>query len=233
VYRDVGRSAQIDLFEGEGRFVAGRKFRVGDTEIEARRIFLNTGNRTARPAIDGLDTVACLTSRSILDLRELPGHLLVVGGGYVGCEFAQMFRRFGSRVTVVQRADRVLPGEEAELSAAVLEAFTAEGIDVLTRTTCTAAAAADGAIRIACEGDESTERARAAARPSRRGAPPRPRRPPAPSARSCGRRCGGPNRRASPRASSPTSPTTRRPGPPRSPFRGSWRSTSTKASWTT
>lgn len=156
-YRDVSRSAQIDLFEGEGRFVAGRKFRVGDTEIEARLIFLSVGNRTTIPVIDGLEGVPYLTSRSLLDLRELPEHLLVVGGGYIGCEFAQMFRRFGSRVTVVQRADRLLPAEEPELSAVVLDAFTAEGIDVLTGTTCTAATAAGDAVRILCEGAESTE----------------------------------------------------------------------------
>lgn len=156
-YRDVRGSAEIDLLEGEGRFIAGRKFRVGDTEIEARRIFLNAGNRSARPPIDGLDAVEFLTSRSILDLRELPVHLLVVGGGYVGCEFAQMFRRFGSRVTLVQRANRLLPAEEAELSAVVREAFSAEGVDVLTGTTCTAVSAAAGAIRIGCEGEESTE----------------------------------------------------------------------------
>ncbi len=157
-YRDVGSSAQVDLFEGEGRFVAWRRFRVGDNEIEASRIFLKAGNRTAIPAIDGLDTVPYLTSRSLLDLRELPGHLLVIGGGYVGCDFAQMFCRFGSRVTVVQRAGRLVPGEEPELSAVVLEAFAAEGIDVLTGTTCTAATAAGDIIRITCEGAESTER---------------------------------------------------------------------------
>jgi pyruvate/2-oxoglutarate dehydrogenase complex dihydrolipoamide dehydrogenase (E3) component len=156
-YRDVGGSSQIDLFEGEGRFVTGRRFRVGDTDIEARRIFLNAGNRSAVPAIDGLDAVRYLTSRTLLDLRELPEHLLVVGGGYVGCEFAQMFRRFGSRVTVVQRADRLLSGEEPELSATVLETFAAEDLDVLTGTTCTAASQTDGAIRITCEGDTSTE----------------------------------------------------------------------------
>lgn len=156
-YRDVGRSAQIDLIEGEGHFVSGRRFRVGDTEIEARRVFLNAGTRDARPPIDGLDGVDYLTSRAILDLRQLPGHLLIVGGGYLGCEFAQMFRRFGAAVTIVQGADRLLPSEEPELSATVIEAFRAENIDVLTGTTCTAVAAAGGGIRIACEGAEETE----------------------------------------------------------------------------
>ena len=156
-YRDVARAADIDLFEGEGRFGAGRRFHVGDTELEARRVFLNAGARTARPAIDGLDTVAYLTSRSMLELRELPEHLLVVGGGYVGCEFAQMFRRFGSRVTIVQRGERLLPAEEPELSATVREAFEAEGIDVMTATTCISAQRAGDRVRIGCEGIELHE----------------------------------------------------------------------------
>ncbi len=156
-YRDVARAAGIDLLQGDGRFVAGRRFRVGDTELEARRVFLNAGTRTARPAIDGLDTVEYLTSRSMLDLRELPEHLLIVGGGYVGCEFAQMFRRFGSRVTIVQRGERLLPAEAPELSATVREAFEAEGIDVLSATTCISAQAAGDRIRLGCEGMERDE----------------------------------------------------------------------------
>jgi len=156
-YRDAARSAQIDLLEGEGRFVGGRRFRVGDTELQARRIFLNAGTRDVHPAIDGLDGVPFLTSRSILDLRELPEHLLVVGGGYIGCEFAQMFRRFGSRVTLVQRADRLLTAEDPDLSAVVLEAFAAEDIQVLTATACMSFSGTDRRIRITCEGPEATE----------------------------------------------------------------------------
>ena len=156
-YRDVARAANIDLLEGEGTFVGGRRFRVDDTELEAARVFINAGARHTRPAIDGLDTVEYLTSRSLLDLRDLPGHLLVVGGGYVGCEFAQMFRRFGSRVTIVQRGERLLPAEEPELSATVREAFEAEGIDVLAATTCTSTQAAGDQIQIGCEGTERHE----------------------------------------------------------------------------
>ncbi|HET8536026.1 MAG TPA: mercuric reductase [Solirubrobacteraceae bacterium] len=156
-YRDVRASGDIDLLEGEGRFVVGRRFRVGDTELEARHVFLNAGTRDTLPPIDGLQAVPYLTSRSMLELRELPEHLLVVGGGYIGCEFAQMFRRFGSRVTIVQRADRLLSSEEPDLSQTVLDAFAAEGIDVLAATTCTSASAPNRGIRITCEGQEDTE----------------------------------------------------------------------------
>lgn len=120
-------------------------------------IFINVGTRDPEPAIDGLDTVAYLTSRSTLELRQLPEHLLIVGGGFIGCEFAQMFRRFGARVTLVQRADRLLAGGEPELSAVVHEAFDAEGIDVLTATTCTSAATSGTGVRIGCEGRETVE----------------------------------------------------------------------------
>jgi len=107
-YRSVDRADDLDLIEGHGVFVGPRRLRVGDAELEAGRIFLNTGTRDAQSAIEGLDRVPYLTSRSMLELRELPGHLVVVGGGFIGCEFAQMFRRFGAQVTVIQRADRLI-----------------------------------------------------------------------------------------------------------------------------
>jgi pyruvate/2-oxoglutarate dehydrogenase complex dihydrolipoamide dehydrogenase (E3) component len=152
-----GRSGDLELIEEHGRFVAGRRLRVGDRTIEADRIFLNTGTRDTIPPVDGLDGIDYFTSRTILDLRQLPDHLVVVGGGYVGCEFAQMFARFGARVTVVQRAERLLPSEDPDVSAVVEAAFTDEGIDVCTATTCVAVAAADGRIRVACEGAGTDE----------------------------------------------------------------------------
>lgn len=156
-YKAVEGREELDFFESEARFVGARRLRVGDVTIEADRVFLNAGTRDAIPAIDGLDGVPFMTSRSILGLRELPAHLLVVGGGYVGCEFAQMFRRFGSRVTVVQRADRLLPAEEPEISEAVRDGFEADGIDVLAGTTCVSASGSDGQLRLGCTGAESSE----------------------------------------------------------------------------
>jgi dihydrolipoamide dehydrogenase len=156
-YRAVERSGGVDLIEGEGRFVGGRRFRVGDIEIQAERIFLNAGTRDAIPPIGGLEGVPYLTSRSMLELRELPEHLIVVGGGFIGSEFAQMFARFGSRVTIVQRGERLLAGEEPELSEVVHAAFEAEGIDVLTGTECVGAAGDEGEVRISCTGAEEAE----------------------------------------------------------------------------
>jgi len=154
-YRAVENNADLDLFEGYGRFVGGRRLEVDGTTIEADRIFVNTGTRDTLPPIDGLDKIDYLTSRSILELKQLPEHLVVVGGGYIGCEFAQMFARFGSKVTVVQRAGRLLPAEDPDTSKVVEQAFRTEGIDVLTDTTCVAVEPTDGGIRLGCEGRET------------------------------------------------------------------------------
>jgi pyruvate/2-oxoglutarate dehydrogenase complex dihydrolipoamide dehydrogenase (E3) component len=154
-YLAVGKTQGMDFFEAEGQFVGPRQLRVGGSDgtvIEADRIFLVTGTRTAVPRVEGIERVPYLTSRRLLDLRELPTHLVVVGGGYIGCEFAQMFRRFGSQVTVVQRADRLLPSEDTEVSAAVLEGFLADGIDVRLSTACASAHGSTGAITIGCRG---------------------------------------------------------------------------------
>ncbi|MBW3620919.1 MAG: mercuric reductase [Actinobacteria bacterium] len=156
-YRAVGKSGDLDFLTDHGRFVAERRLQVGERTIEADRIFLNTGTRDTIPAIDGLDHVGYLTSRTILDLREIPDHLVVVGGGFIGTEFAQMFARFGAKVTLVQRADRLLPAEDPDISAVVEEAFTGEGIDVLLGTACVSVAADGDRIRVGCEGAETDE----------------------------------------------------------------------------
>jgi pyruvate/2-oxoglutarate dehydrogenase complex dihydrolipoamide dehydrogenase (E3) component len=125
-YRAAGERGDLDLIEGHDRLAASRRLQVDGRIIEADRIFLNTGTHDTIPDIEGIDRVAFHTSRTILDLRQLPEHLIVVGGGFVGCEFAQMFSRFGAHVTVVQRADRLLPAEEPDISAVVEKAFTDE-----------------------------------------------------------------------------------------------------------
>jgi pyruvate/2-oxoglutarate dehydrogenase complex dihydrolipoamide dehydrogenase (E3) component len=127
-YRAVDKASDLDFFPAEGRFFCGRRFEIDGTVVEADRLFLNTGTRDARPPIDGLHAVPYLTSRTLLDVRELPAHLVVVGGGFLGCEFTQMFARFGARVTVVQRAERLLPAEEPEVSATSKRPSTASAI---------------------------------------------------------------------------------------------------------
>ena len=111
-------------------------------------VVVNTGLRVAVPRLDGIDSVPYLTSTSILELTELPEHLIVLGGGYVGLEFAQAFRRFGSRVTVVQRSAQLLPREDADVAEAVTNILRDEGIDVVLSADVIRVERADDGVRL-------------------------------------------------------------------------------------
>ena len=124
------------VFTGSAAFESPTVMRVGDDLLEAKEIFLNVGARPLVPKMDGVDKTPFLTSTTILDLEELPAHLVVVGGGYVGLEFAQMFRRFGSEVTVIDRNPRLIPREDEDASRVVHEVFAAEGIGMRVSANC-------------------------------------------------------------------------------------------------
>ena len=100
--------------------------------VRSDRIFLALGMRPFVPEVDGLEDAPYLTNDTVMDLEEVPGHLIVIGGGYIGCELGQAFRRFGADVSIVQRAPRLLPGEEPDASTVIERSFREEGIDVLT-----------------------------------------------------------------------------------------------------
>jgi pyruvate/2-oxoglutarate dehydrogenase complex dihydrolipoamide dehydrogenase (E3) component len=110
--------------------VAEKKVAVNGSELTADRIFLNVGARAAIPPILGLERVPYLTNSSMMDIDFLPSHLVILGGSFVGLEFAQMYRRFGSKVTVIERAPRLIPREDEDISQAVADFFEEEGIDV-------------------------------------------------------------------------------------------------------
>jgi pyruvate/2-oxoglutarate dehydrogenase complex dihydrolipoamide dehydrogenase (E3) component len=118
----------VALYRGHARFVGVRKLQVNGEMLESERIFIDTGSRPLIPAVSGLDTVPYLTNESLLELRELPEHLIVLGGGYIGLEFGQMFRRFGSRVTVVHNGPEILPREDGDVASVLREALEAEGL---------------------------------------------------------------------------------------------------------
>lgn len=121
------------LIRGRARLVAPGTVRVGDEQIQARRaVVLNTGTSPAVPPIDGLDQVPYWTNRDAVRATTAPTSMIVLGSGPIGAEFAQAFARFGTRVTVVEAADRILPGEEPAASGVVMQTFAAEGIEVLT-----------------------------------------------------------------------------------------------------
>ena len=118
---------------GRGRFDGPGRVRVGETTYVARRgVVLNTGTRPAAPRVDGLEGTPYWTNRDAVAVAELPESLLVLGGGAIGCEFAQVFARFGVDVTIVEMADRLLAAEEPEASQLLMKAFAAEGITVRT-----------------------------------------------------------------------------------------------------
>lgn len=124
------------IYRGHARLESARQVRVGNELLAADRIFLNVGGRANVPELPGLHQVNYLTNSSLLQLETLPRHLVVVGGSYVGLEFAQIYRRFGSEVTVVEMADRLVQREDADVSAGIQEILTAEGIQTRTDAEC-------------------------------------------------------------------------------------------------
>jgi len=119
-----------EVIKGHARFTAPHTVSVNDKTLKSGKIFINVGGRARIPPIPGLDEVPYLTNSSIMDLDYIPQHLIVLGGGAVGLEFAQMYRRFGSEVTVIEEGPRLLPHEDEDVSASVLDIFKNEGISV-------------------------------------------------------------------------------------------------------
>ena len=124
------------VLQGHARFLAAHELRVGDDVIQADRIFLNVGGRAVVPDMPGIDRVPYLTNTSILELDRVPRHLVIVGGSYIGLEFAQMYRRFGSDVTVIERGRNLLPREDEDVSAGISDILENEGIALRTGATC-------------------------------------------------------------------------------------------------
>lgn len=142
----------VELIFGHGRFADGETVAVeveeGVRRLRAPWIFVNTGTRAAHPPIEGLEEVSFLDNATIMELGEVPEHLVVVGGGYVGLEFGQMFRRFGSEVTIVQRGDQLLTREDGDVADAVREILQEDGIEVLLETEATSVGRKAGGIRV-------------------------------------------------------------------------------------
>jgi pyruvate/2-oxoglutarate dehydrogenase complex dihydrolipoamide dehydrogenase (E3) component len=128
----------LTVLTGHARFEAPDMLRVGEEVIGAPRIFLNVGGRAAIPEMPGLAAVPYLTNSSIIGLDRLPEHLIVIGGSYIGLEFAQMYRRFGAQVTVVEKGPRLIAREDEEVSAALHEILEGEGIAIRTGAECIA-----------------------------------------------------------------------------------------------
>ena len=130
VERSLKTLQECTVYQGHGRFVAEKKVAVNDAELSADRIFLNVGARATIPPIPGLDQVPYLTNSSMMDIDFLPAHLVILGGSYIGLEFAQAYRRFGSEVTVIELGPRLIVREDEDVSRAVADFLKDEGIDV-------------------------------------------------------------------------------------------------------
>lgn len=126
------------VYQGHARFEGPKTVRVGAEILTAGQIFINTGGRAVIPDMPGLADVSYLTNSSMMDLDVLPEHLLIVGGSYIGLEFAQMYRRFGARVTVVEMGERLIAREDEDVSDAVREILAQEGVDIRLNAKCLA-----------------------------------------------------------------------------------------------
>ncbi len=132
----IEQTEGLDLVMGEGSFIDSKSVEVrlndgGVRQFTADKIFINTGARPRKPPIPGLDSVPSLDSTSIMELDILPDHLVILGGGFVGLEFSQMFRRLGSEVTIVQHGKQLLPREDPDVAEEVANILREDGIEVL------------------------------------------------------------------------------------------------------
>ena len=132
----LGRMEGCTVLRGHARFEAPDRLRMGDEVLSAPRIFVNVGGRASVPDMPGIDSVPFLTNSHMVELDRLPRHLVVIGGSYIGLEFAQMYRRFGAQVTVVEMGDRLIGREDEDVSAAVAEILEAEGIALRLGAKC-------------------------------------------------------------------------------------------------
>ena len=149
----------VDIIRGEASFTGPKALEVrlvggGTRDLSADLVVIDTGSRPFDPPIRGLATVPHFDSTSIMELGEVPDHLLILGGGYIAVEFGQMFRRFGSRVTIVERGPQLLAREDPDVAAELLKIFREDGIDVILSTVAEAVAAeADGKVCLSLNGD--------------------------------------------------------------------------------
>jgi len=138
------KTERVTVYQGHARFESPTVVSVGSDRLSATRIFINVGGRALVPSMPGIDRVPFLTNSSMMDVDVIPRHLIIVGGSYIGLEFGQMFRRFGSEVTIVEMADRLIRREDEDVSQAIVEILQAEGINVRLNAKCISLSSRNG-----------------------------------------------------------------------------------------
>jgi pyruvate/2-oxoglutarate dehydrogenase complex dihydrolipoamide dehydrogenase (E3) component len=136
VERSLRKTERCTVYHDHARFVSAREVAVGNEVLAADKIFINVGGRATVPDMPGLDRIDYFTNSTLLQSDVLPRHLIVVGGSYIGLEFAQIYRRFGSEVTVIEMASRLVPREDEDVSAAIKDILEREGISVRLNAQC-------------------------------------------------------------------------------------------------
>ena len=134
----LSNTSNMTVYKGHGRFESANTVRVNGELLEGQKIFLNVGARAFVPNMPGLDEIDYLTSSSMMEVDFLPDHLIIIGGSYIGLEFAQMYRRFGSQVTVVEMSDRLIGRDDDDVSETVKEILENEGVNVRLKAECIA-----------------------------------------------------------------------------------------------
>jgi pyruvate/2-oxoglutarate dehydrogenase complex dihydrolipoamide dehydrogenase (E3) component len=155
--RLVGAGERLRVVRGQARLLPDRNVQIGEERHHAEVVILDVGGRPASPPIPGLEAVPWLDNRRLMELVAVPDHLVVIGGGYVGCELAQAYRRFGAGVTVVDPATHLLSHEDEDVSAAIEEVFRDEGIRILLGTSAEEVSAAPGGVAVRVSSGETVE----------------------------------------------------------------------------
>ncbi len=149
--------ANLTVYEGHGRFESAGSVRVNGETLHAERIILNVGARAFVPANMGLDKLDYLTNSDMMEVDYLPEHLVIIGGSYIGLEFAQMYRRFGSRITIIEKGDRLIARDDEDVSAAVKEILEAEGVAMRLNAECIAVEKRSNGVAVKLSCDDGPE----------------------------------------------------------------------------
>ena len=154
--KGIEKAKNIELIFGAASFSGSKSVNVrlkdgGERSLSADKIFINAGTRASTPKLDGLEHVPYLDNISTMELEAVPDHLLVLGGGYIGLEFGQMFRRFGSRVTIVQNGSQLLAREDPDIAGEVTKILGEDGVEIFLNANATRVDKADGNIRLQVE----------------------------------------------------------------------------------